>query len=332
MGALKYAFGGNYKRFYDNLKVVGKRVHKNAFLMFIDAGMSTIFFGSGLTDYLNYEFYNKSFKQRRKYATIGYQDKFYKKASYGKGEEDFSNKILFHQKFKKFTNLDYYDYNDGVDAMKEFLKKHPICIEKPVCGLGGSNVNKIDSKTIKNYDEYYEKLVSKNLFLEEFAVQNKEWGKISPNSVNTLRVVTFALNGKSKIVFALARIGSGKSVVDNFHQGGTASLIDYEKGVLKGNGISKNLDEYEFHPSTKIKFDGYKVPYFEEVKKMCEEAALVNDSIHVVGWDVSITGKGPILIEGNNGPGFDVVQVVSKAGAKDIFEDMKKEMKEAGLW
>lgn len=332
MGALKYAIGGNYKRFYDNLKVVGKKVHKNAFLMFIDAGMSTIFFGSGLTDYLNYEFYNKSFKQRRKYATIGYQDKFYKKASYGEGEEDFSNKILFHKKFKDFTNLDYYDYNDGVDALKEFLKKHPVCIEKPVCGLGGSNVNKIDSKTIKNYDEYYEKLASKNLFLEEFALQNKEWGKISPNSVNTLRIVTFALNGKSKIVFALARIGSGKAVVDNFHQGGTASLIDNEKGILKGNGISKNLDEYEYHPSTKIKFDGYKVPYFEEVKKMCEKAALVNDSIHVVGWDVAITEKGPILIEGNNGPGFDVVQVVSKSGAKDIFEDMKKEMKEAGLW
>lgn len=332
MGVLKFAFGGNYKRFYNNLKIVGKKVHKNPALMFIDAGLSMVLFGSGLTDYLNYEFYNKSFKKRKEYATIGYQDKFYKKAAYGKGEEYFSNKIKFHQKFKEFNNLDYYDYNDGVDALKEFLEKHSFCVEKPICGLGGSNVNKISADTITNYDEYYKKLVDKNLFLEEFVIQNKDWGKISPNSVNTLRIVTSAVNGKAKILFAAARIGSGKSVVDNFHQGGTASLIDYEKGILKGNGISKDLKEFEVHPSTKIKFDGYKIPYFEEIIDMCIKAALVNDNIHVVGWDVAIKDDGPILIEGNNGPGFDIVQVLKRRGTKYMLDDVKKEMKKTGIW
>ena len=52
---------------------------------------------------------------------------------------------------------------------------------------------------------------------------------------------------------------------------------------------------------------------------MVLEAALVNDKIHVVGWDVAITEEGATLIEGNRRPGFDLVQVVSRRGRKDIM-------------
>ena len=332
VGALKYAFGGNYKRFYENLKVIGKKNNRNPIILFIDTGICSIVCGSGLTDYLNYQFYNKSWKQRREYATIGYQDKFYKKAARDTGGEYFYNKINFHKKFGEFTSLDYYDPKDGIDALKDFLKKHSPCIEKPVCGLGGADVNKISTEDITDYETYYKRLVDKNLFLEEFVIQNKEWGKISPNSINTIRVVTFAMNGESKIIFAAARIGNGSSVVDNFHKGGMAALIDYEKGTLKGMGINKNLDEFEKHPVTEIKFDGYKVPYWKEINDMCKKAALVNDNVHVIGFDVAITDNGPLLIEGNNGPGFDIVQVLEKHGTKYMLEDIKKEMKKANLW
>ena len=44
----------------DNLKVIGKKEHKNPTLMFIDAAFSVLITGSGLSDYINYKFYNKS--------------------------------------------------------------------------------------------------------------------------------------------------------------------------------------------------------------------------------------------------------------------------------
>lgn len=49
--------------------------------MFIDTAVSALVFKSGLQDYLNYEFYNKSFSERKTYATIGYQNKFYELAA-----------------------------------------------------------------------------------------------------------------------------------------------------------------------------------------------------------------------------------------------------------
>ena len=78
MGILNFALSGNYKRFYNDLKELSKTNHKSAFVMFIDTGLSTIFFGSGLQDYLNYKFYEKSFKERKQYATIGNTAKAYK--------------------------------------------------------------------------------------------------------------------------------------------------------------------------------------------------------------------------------------------------------------
>ena len=39
----------------------------------------------------------------------------------------------------------------------------------------------------------------------------------------------------------------------------------------------------------------------------------------MVGWDVAITEKGTTLIEGNRRPGFDLIQVLSKKGRKDIM-------------
>ena len=57
MGALQFAKNGNYKRFYDNLKVIGKKEHRSPILMFIDSAFCVLITGSGLSDYINYKFY-----------------------------------------------------------------------------------------------------------------------------------------------------------------------------------------------------------------------------------------------------------------------------------
>ena len=75
MGLLDYARSANYKRFYGDLKEISKRVHKPAWLMFIDAGVCFIKYRSGLQDYLNFKFYEKSAAERRTYVTTG--DEYY---------------------------------------------------------------------------------------------------------------------------------------------------------------------------------------------------------------------------------------------------------------
>lgn len=98
---------------------------------------------------------------------------------------------------------------------------------------------------------------------------------------------------------------------------------------LSGNGIDKKLNESEYS-ITGIKFDGYQVPYWEEIKKMTLEAALVNDKVNLIGWDVTISkDKGPLIIESNRGPGWDLPQVLIKKGGKYLLDEAVKEV-EAG--
>ena len=66
---------------------------------------------------------------------------------------------------------------------------------------------------------------------------------------------------------------------------------------------------------------------WKEVKKMACEAALVNDKVNIVGWDVALSDKGPLLIEGNRGPGWDLPQVLLNRGVRKELEEIKKEVK-----
>ena len=70
------------------------------------------------------------------------------------------------------------------------------------------------------------------------------------------------------------------------------------------------------------------IVFWDETKRLVLNAALVNENIKVVGWDVAITKTGPILVEGNRRPGFDIVQVVSKRGRKDIMYHVENKLNE----
>jgi len=318
--------------FSRKLQKIGKKKKKIPLLMFIDTVLCTIFLGSGLQDYLNYRFYEKSWNERRKYATIGYQAKINKKMASSQYTSFFSNKPNFLSNFQKYTKRQWYDPSQKYEKMNQFLDSHDVFVMKPIFGCGGADVEKVETKTITNRKEFYEKLKNEGLFIEELIIQDKKWGKISPNSINTLRIVTSAVAGNVKIIFAAARIGNGKSLTDNFHKGGMAVLIDLESGKLIGKAINKNLDTFIKHPVTKINFEGYRVPYFEEVKKMVLEAALVNEGVNLIGWDVAITNDGPVIIEGNKGPGWDIVQVLLNKGQKQVLKNIKKEMQQHNLW
>lgn len=325
MGVLRFARNGNYKRFYNNLKEIGKKEHKSPILMFIDCGLSMIFTGSGLSDYLNYKFYKKSFKERRTYATIGYQAKFYKVAGLDP-DKVLNNKINFLKNYPELTKRDFFAYENGIEELKKFLKKHKKFVTKPVNGLGGTDVKKMESSEIEDINTFYESLKEKNMFLEELIVQDEAWGKISPKSINTIRVMTSNVDGDVEIFCMIARIGNSINLQDNFHQGGVGVYIDTENEVLRGNATNKDMEEFVNHPATGIKFDGYKVPHFKEIVALAKEAASKFDKTVVIGWDVAITKNGPLIIEGNNGPGFDLPQVVLNKGTKYMLLNIKKKM------
>ena len=330
MDIFAFALNGNYGRFYKNLKEISKTNHIPAFIMFIDAAISVVLFGSGLSDYLNYEFYKKSYCQRAKYVTIGYQAKAYEKLANIKYSPYISNKTSFHKNYSKFTKRSYIDLADA--SLQDFLAytdKYKSVVMKPVLGSGGESVEAVDLSgySKEQLTEMFAQLKEKKMFIEERVVQDERWNKLSPNSLNTLRVMTCVIDGEVELLYAATRIGSGKSVADNFHQGGMGIAINLQTGCLRGVAIDKEGIRHAESP-TGVVLDGYQVPYWDEVKQMVKEAALVNQDIHFVGWDVALSDKGPLIIEGNRGPGFDLPQMTEEKGLKYMLKDNLKKLKE----
>lgn len=328
MSLIRYALDGNYKRFYGNIKKIAKQEHRWTPILCLDMAYCTWRYKSGLSDYLNYEFYHKKHAERKEYVTIGVADRYHEITANIKYAPYFSYKPNFLSNFKEFISRDWYTPKEGIEALKDFLKTHEVFMIKPAIGLGGGGVQKGTTKEITSLSDFYQTLKKDDLFLDSYIVQHPDMEALAPASVNTIRVMTSGVGGKSRILFAAIRIGNGKNCADNFHQGGMSALIDMNTGKLVGNAFDKDLNEFEKHPLTHIKIDGYQIPYWQEVKDICLKAALVNQEVNAIGWDVAITKEGPTFIEGNRGPGYDLVQILSKRGRKDILRSVLAEVSE----
>ena len=96
--------------------------------------------------------------------------------------------------------------------------------------------------------------------------------------------------------------------MDNVDCGGMAARIDLESGKLLTVGADKAGNTYTKHPITGTDIIGFTIPYWEEAKKMCLEAAQKVPQMRFVAWDVAITPNGPTFIEGNSFPSHAVPQ------------------------
>ena len=318
MSLISYALKGNPKNFDNKLKKISKESNISIWSLRFKFINSFRLLGCGYSDFLNYELYKKNKQELLEYVSIKDQDKFYEIVSPSKYKNEFSYKPNFLKNFKKYIARDFF-VDEEIDKLKEFINKHDKFMVKPYDGLGGHKVEKVYTKDIKNVEDFYKELRDERLFLEEYVVQHSKVSEVASQSVNTIRIMTFAYNGKSEILFAAMRFGNGEASVDNFHQGGMAVLVDIETGKLVGKAFNKNLDYFEKHPKSNITFENFQIPNWEYVKKLVLEAALVSEHIHAVGWDVAVTEDGATFIEGNRRAGYDLVQVLSKKGRKDIM-------------
>ena len=322
MAFYSYIFSANYRRYFDNLKKVAKKENKNFIKLVLDTGYCVFRYGFCLSDYLNFKLYNKNKEERKKYVSTKTENKFYETVSPSAYKKRYTIKPNFLADFKDYTKRDFFVPREGnYQEFLNFLDKHEVFMSKPYDGLGGADVKKEYTKDIKNKKDYFNNAIENRIFLEELVIQHQEMNRLCDKSVNTMRIMTFNDHGTSRIIWMGLRVGNGINTIDNFHAKGMAVNIDEQTGKLVGNAIDKDLNEYSEHPISHIKFDGFQIPCFEEAKKMVLEASLRSDKILVVGWDVAISKDGPVIIEGNRRPGFDIVQVLS-GGRMDIINDV----------
>lgn len=282
-----------------------------------------LLYGARPSDYFFFSFHEKSRWERKKYMTNYRWAKLLKICQLnGGGLANAKDKE--YQLFSSFIKRDWTIFKkdeDNINALKDFLGNHGVCIAKPIHGTLGKGLVKVS----KNDDltELTKLLRQDDYLLEECVENNDEIKKLNPTSLNTFRVFTHISN-KGEIVLdeIILRVGKKGNVVDNWGAGGIIYYVDIESGIVIKPGIDKNMNTYIYHPESDIQMIGYKVKGIEELKQYVISLAKVVPNARVVGWDVAMTPNGFDFIELNCPGGHDILQAFN-VPFWDIFKIIK---------
>ena len=125
--------------------------------------------------------------------------------------------------------------------------------------------------------------------------------------LQTARITTVIdAEGLCHIIHTHFKLITGNAVTDTFHHGRTGNLqamVCSADGVLKsavtmdpeGSG-TKSVD---IHPKTGIGINGYRLPVWRQACALAKEAASKFLPLRTIGWDVALTARGPVIVEGN---------------------------------
>lgn len=141
---------------------------------------------------------------------------------------------------------------------------------------------------------------------------------VMPNVLHTVRVVTH-LRPEPVVVSAALRVGYGRGPADNLAQGGIVVPVDVEsgrcgRGTMVVNGLPQYVDD---HPVSGTRMTGMVLPEWDGVIAVAKAAAQAFDVQKSIGWDVGLTDRGPLLLEGNWCYDLAVNQIAHRRGMLD---------------
>lgn len=133
------------------------------------------------------------------------------------------------------------------------------------------------------------------------------------SGLTSLRITTCRNEtGGFEVTNAVLKMSLAAGVtVDNFHQGGAVCKVDVASGAV-GPAFDAWLKRpcviHHVHPATGARIAGRVLPCWPETVAMVAKAAALFPDRIMIGFDVAITDRGPVIIEGNVQQGSDMVQ------------------------
>ena len=216
--------------------------------------------------------------------------------------------LLFHDVSQPVTIVRKIDgllldsqYNQvRIDQAVREIKNYDSSILKPsILSSGGNGI------VFFNHDDDSNKIEKEFARRDSFVVQkvieqHEALKRIHEESINTVRIMTFFHHDRVNVLSSVLRMGVGKNKVDNSSAGGIFCGIS-SSGELKRFAYNKQLDSFESHPSSGVRFSGIKIPGYEKCVTLTKHLANRLASVaQLVSWDIAIgNDENPVLIEVN---------------------------------
>lgn len=314
MGKIRNLFrrigSGSFKRMFHCIDLVHKETGKNKLLIFIDMCICILFYNVGYLDYHIFGFGQRNKQERKTYLTYNHNTALFKMVDDPEVSYLLKDKLAFNNKYKKYIGRDFFDPSvSSLIEFKEFLKNKQKLFIKPATSFGGLGEYKaitVDENT--DVEALYNHLKQNKVFVEDLIVQHPKMSTLSSKSINTVRIVTLVVDNKAHFMYSILRMGIGDMSVDNSSSGGINTCLDENGRIIKACFSDKTGLYYTNHPTSGMYLVGFEVPMYKEVIDLCLKAAEEEPRLGYVGWDVAITPDGPIIVEANDLPGYDMPQ------------------------
>ncbi len=202
----------------------------------------------------------------------------------------------------------FYDGNRNIITREkaiEILALLSSAVIKPtIDSSSGRDVNILDMQSAINVKtgETAEQIIDKyrtNFIVQEKILPNEELKTIYPNAINTMRVITYLLNGDVYTCPISLRMGGNGSEVDNIHAGGMSIAVG-DDGVLADCayrlGYGDKSDKYYEHPDTKVKFGGYRLSFVNSVVEAAKKLHVYTNGVGLISWDFTVNDKNEIIV------------------------------------
>lgn len=211
--------------------------------------------------------------------------------------------------YLKNRNGYFYVENKAVsleDAAEECANIGDVIV-KPTLTSHGSGVKKlhiengiVDAKGTRLKDLLLD--YGKNFLIQELVKQHPVMNALNPDSINTIRIVTYRKGMEVFVLYAAIRIGRKGQAIDNESAGGISTKINMDGTLCRYAYGAPGQDKIEL-TDTGVKLEGYQVPSFEKALAMVKEQHLNLPFQDLVGWDISIDETGdPEMLEWNTTP------------------------------
>lgn len=326
----------NHERMNEFVSIIAKENHKSKRFIKLDIYWNFLTRGCGYTDYFRGNYVNLSKKEKDTFVTA---KKFYKLLDYLNDERYeiiLHDKLLFNKFFAEYLKREYINLKESsVEDFKQFLKNKEVVFAKTPTGEGGHGVSKIVVKEYKKIERLYEELIKKKQFLvEEAIIQSKSVNEMNPNVVSSFRVVTLYKDGEVTILNNALRINQDASEVIGCTNDLYFSLNS--EGKIDSNVIDDYGNIYKEHPLTHKKFADVKIKGVKEAFEIAKVLAKKIPEVRYIGWDFAFTENGPVLVEGNEYPGYGLFQFYKLKNKRtghlqEVADVLKDEMKQIKL-
>ena len=286
----------------------------------------TLLHGTFYEEYDLYGFASMSEAERREYLTDAERNRICHRVNSRKGERIVASKWLTYLQWKEFYHRKVWliDSEQGISQLLHDMPAHPLVL-KPTNQCGGRGVRLLTATTPDALRQQLVQTIHPSAgapapaLVEERILQDERLAQWNSDSVNTIRMNTFNLQGTVTLFTAFIRTGRKGSFVDNGIQGGLFASIDTDTGLIITDGYDERGHRFPSHPDSGIPYRGQLIPRWEELVSLSKEMALRLPGMTYIGWDMALTPAGWEPVEANQGE-FVAQQVTQGRGLRKEFE------------